>query len=139
MCLSCSNEHKNHKIILYQDKLIDIEKLRNKMHKYENEINKFKQNLEDMISKLKKIIENINIIYNINNNLLNNYKNKKRNYRLLLNLHYMNEYLENEINYIKDKYNYGYNINKLLNIEDNKLKKNKISNLNNQNKKKCKC
>ena len=75
------------------------------MHKYENEINKFKQNLEDMISKLKKIIENINIIYNINNNLLNNYKNIKRNYRLLLNLHYMNEYLENEINYIKDKYN----------------------------------
>ena len=31
MCLSCSNEHKNHKIILYQDKLIDIKNLRNKL------------------------------------------------------------------------------------------------------------
>ena len=40
----------------------------------------------------------------------------------------MNEYIENEINNIKNKYDYGYNINELLNIE---IKQNKI--LNNQN------
>ena len=29
--LLCASEHKNHKIILYQDKLIDIKNLRNKL------------------------------------------------------------------------------------------------------------
>ena len=40
ICLSCSNEHKNHRIVLYQDKLIDIEKLRNKMNEFNKIINK---------------------------------------------------------------------------------------------------
>ena len=46
MCLSCSNEHKKHKIILYQDKLIDTKDLRKKMIEFENVINKLKLNLE---------------------------------------------------------------------------------------------
>ena len=72
----------------------------------------------------------MNIIYNINNNILKRYENKNRNYKLLLNLNYMNEYIENEINNIKDKYKYGYNINQLLNIEEDI---NKISNMDIQN------
>ena len=115
ICLSCYNEHKNHKIILYQEKLLDINILRNKMNEFENVINKLKTNLEEIINKLKNIIENMNSIYNINNNILNNYEiNKSRNYIYLLNLNYMNEYLENEINNIKNEYNFGYNLNKLL-------------------------
>ena len=115
ICLSCYNEHKNHKIILYQEKLLDINILRNKMNEFENVINKLKTNLEGIINKLKNIIENMNSIYNINNNILNNYEiNKSRNYIYLLNLNYMNEYLENEINNIKNEYNFGYNLNKLL-------------------------
>ena len=90
ICLSCSNEHKNHEIISYQDELIDIKKLRNKMNEFENVINKFKLNLEEIMNKFKKIIENMNIIYNINNNLLTNYENKKINHTLLSNLMSLN-------------------------------------------------
>ena len=123
MCLSCSNEHKKHKIILYQDKLIDTKDLRKKMIEFENVINKLKLNLEGIINQLKKTIENMNTLYNINNNILNNYeKNKNRNYKLLLNLNYMDKYIENEINKIKNEYDYGYNLNKLLNIEDTKIR-----------------
>ena len=55
ICLLCSNEHKNHKIILYQDKLIDIDKLKKKMKEFKNEINKLKNNLEEIMNKLKII------------------------------------------------------------------------------------
>ena len=82
LCNLCSNEHKIHKLISYQDELIDIKELRNKMNEFENVINKFKLNLEEIMNKFKKIIENMNIIYNINNNILSNYeKNKNRNYK----------------------------------------------------------
>ena len=135
MCLSCSNEHKNHEIIIYQDKLIDKKILRNKMNEFKDVINKLNMNIEGIINKLKKIMENMNIIYDINNNILTNYEANKnnRNYKLILNFNYMNEYIENEINNIKNKYNYGYNINQLVNIGDKKIIENKILNTNNQN------
>ena len=82
ICLSCYNEHKNHKLILYKEKLIDEKILRNKMNEFENVINKLKINIEGIIIKLKNIIENMNIIYNINNNILKRYENKNRNYKL---------------------------------------------------------
>ena len=75
----------------------------------------------------------MNIIYNINNDLLKKYENKNRNYKLLLNLNYMNKYIENEINNIKDKYKYGDNINQLLNKEEEKIIQDKILNIENNN------
>ena len=129
ICLSCSDEHENHKIISYKDKIINIKNIRNKMNEFENVINKLKINIEEIINKLKKIIDNYNIIYNINNNILNNYeKNKNRNYLLLLNLNYMNQYINNEINNIKDKYNYGNNLNQILNIYNNMIEINDETN-----------
>ena len=50
ICLSCSYEHKNHKIETYSYKFIDIKKLRKKMNEFENVINKLKTNL----NKFKK-------------------------------------------------------------------------------------
>ena len=121
MCISCSSEHKNHKIILYQEKLIDIKNLRDKMNEFKNEINKLKENLEEIINKFKKLIGNMDIIYNINNNILNNYETKKtRNYSLLSNINYVNDYIGYEIIKIKNEYDYGNNINKLLDIIDEK-------------------
>ena len=102
------------------------------MNEFENVINKLKINIEGIIIKLKNIIENMNIIYNINNNILKKYENKNRNYKLLLNLNYMNKYIENEINNIKDKYKYGYNINQLLNKEE-EIIQDKILNIENNN------
>ena len=115
LCLSCTNEHKNHKIVLYQDKIIDIKNLRKKMNEFKDVINKFKLNLEEIINKFKKIMKNMDTIYNINNDILNKYeKNKNRNYKLLLNLNYMDEYIVKEINNIKYEYDCGNNLNKLL-------------------------
>ena len=94
LCLSCSNEHENHQIILYQDEIIDIKKLRKKMTEFESTIIKFKVNLEEAMNKFKKIMENMDIIYNINNNLLKYYeKNKDRNYKLLINIKNMEQYI----------------------------------------------
>ena len=121
ICLSCTNEHKNHKIISYKEKLIDINILRNKMNEFESVINKLKLNLEEIINKLKKIMDNFDNIYNINNNILNNY-NKNRNYKLLLNINYMDTYIDTEINNIKDKFSYGYNLNQLLDIYNDMTK-----------------
>ena len=117
MCLSCSKEHKNHKIILYQNKLIDEKNLRNKLNQPGNETKKFKLNIEEIINKFKKVMENFDSIYNINDNILKNYeKNKNRNYKLLLNLNYMDKYIDNETQNIKDKFDYGKNLNQLLDV-----------------------
>ena len=74
----------------------------------------------------------MNIIYDINNDILKKYENKNRNYKLLLNLNYMNKYIENEINNIKDKYKYGYNINQLF-IKEEEIMQDKILNMDIQN------
>ena len=117
ICLLCINEHKNHKVISYKDKLIDITNLRNKMNEFENEINKLKINLEEIINKFKKIIDNFYVIYNINNNIINNFvKNKNTNYNSLLNLNCIDNYIDNEIDNIRNKYNYGNNLNQLLDV-----------------------
>ena len=105
ICISCSFEHKQHKKILYRDILIniDVDNLKNKMKEFENLKNNLKKFLDEIIKELKTLIENMEIIYNINNNILSNYDiNKNRNYILLLNLNYMSEYIEYEIDKIKN-------------------------------------
>jgi len=66
LCLSCINGHKNHKVISYEDILIDIKKLRKKMNNLEEVINKFKMNLEKIINKFQKLKDNLDIYYIIN-------------------------------------------------------------------------
>ena len=46
LCLSCVSEHKYHKILSYEDKLIDMKKLRKKMDNLNLAKNKVKMNLE---------------------------------------------------------------------------------------------
>ena len=115
LCFSCINEHKNHKQIPYEDNLLDIKKLREKMDNLNTTINKFKANLEEIINKFKKLQENLDLYYNINNNIINNYeKNKKRNYNLLVNLNNINKNIDSEISKLLYEYNYGNNLNKLI-------------------------
>ena len=115
LCLSCINLHKNHKIISYEDILIDIKELKKKMNNLEKVINKFKMNLEEIINKFQKLKDNLDIYYNINNNIINNYeKNKNRNYNLLMNLNNINDTIEDEIDKLRYEYSYGFNLNSLL-------------------------
>ena len=110
LCFTCLNEHKNHELISYEDELIDIKELRNKMNNLNMVINKFKMDLEEIISKLKKLKENLDTYYNINNKIINNYEiNKNRHYNLLISLKNINNNIDNEIKKLKDE----YDLNKL--------------------------
>ena len=131
LCLSCINEHKGHKLLSYEDKLIDIKNLRKKMDNLNIIINRFKKNLEEIISKLKKLENDLDIYYNINNDIINYYeKNKSRNYNLLINLNNINNDIDNEIDKLKNEYNYGNNLNKLFDLY-NEINENNIDIINN--------
>ena len=112
LCVSCINRHKNHELISYEDKLIDIKELRNKMNNLNKVINKFKLNLEETINKFKKLQVNLDTYYNISNDILNNYEiNKNRNYYLLRNLRNICMDIERETATLVSEYSYGYKVN----------------------------
>ena len=115
MCLFCVKEHKNHKIISYEDKMIDIEEIKKKMEKLGDIMNTFKKNIKDIINKFNNILNNMDIYYKINNEIINRYE-KNRNYNLLININNVNESIDNEINNIIKRYNYGRNLNELIDI-----------------------
>ena len=126
ICLSCINEHKTHKSIGYEEKIIDLKEVREKIDNLKIMINKFKDNIKITIDKLIKIGEYLDKFCNINYTIIDNYENNKdnRNYLSLLNLNYIKQSIDDEINTIKHKYNYGFNINKLLYIYDDILNNN---------------
>jgi len=113
LCFSCINGHKNHKVISYEEKIIDIKGLRSKMNELKEVINKFKMNLEEIIAKLKKLEDNLDTYYNINNDIISNYE-KNKNYKLLINLNNIKDSINQELEKLKDDYNYGFNLNCLL-------------------------
>ena len=126
ICLYCINEHSNHNILLYEDKLIDIKRIRRKMDDLRIDINKFKDNLEKIVIKLKTIINNMEIYYNINNNIIQKYEiNKNKNYNLLYNLNHINEIIEKERHKITFNYNYGNNLNQMLYLYNEIMDENK--------------
>ena len=107
--------HKNHELILYEEKLIDIKELRNTIDILNIVINKFKMNLEEIINKFKKLQDNFDTYYNINNNIITNYEiHKNRNYNFLMGLKNINDDIDNEIDKLKYECNYCYNLNNLL-------------------------
>ena len=126
ICVLCENEHKEHKTLSHSNILIDIKKLRNKMNDLRNTINKFNENIKEIIKKFNKTMEYMEMYYNINNKILNDYENNKnRNYNILLNLNEINDSIENEIYNIKNKYGYGYNLNRILYIYSDMVEQNK--------------
>ena len=115
LCFSCIIEHKSHKIISYEDIIIDTKILRKSLNFLKKGINKFKKNLEEIIKKFKKIIENMELYYNINDKIIKKYEmNKKRNYNLLISLKNIKDSSDEEINNIKDYYMFGTNLNGML-------------------------
>ena len=126
ICVLCENEQKMHKTLSHSNILIDIKKLRNKMNDLRNTINKFNENIKEIIKKFNKTMEYMEMYYNINNKILNDYENNKnRNYNILLNLNGINDSIKNEIDNIKNKYGYGYNLNRILYIYSDMVEQNK--------------
>ena len=123
ICFSCLEDHKDHKMIGYEEKIINIKKIRERMDELKNMINKFKENIEETIMKFRKVVEYIEKFYNLDNelyNILNYYeKNKDVNYQKLINLNNINDSINNEIKNIVNNYSYGQNLNKLLYLYNN--------------------
>ena len=69
LCLQCTKEHNNHKIILYDNIIPDIDKIKKSLINLKNAIDLFKSDIQIMINKLNEVIKNIDIYYNINYNL----------------------------------------------------------------------
>jgi len=125
ICLSCIEEHKNHKMIGYEEKIINIKKKRKRMNELKSIINKFKENVEEEIMKFRKVAECIEKFYNINNKLLNYYeKNKSQNYQKLTNLENINKSINKEITNIINNHCYGYNLNKMIYLYNDMYNKN---------------
>ena len=123
LCFSCLEDHKEHKMIGYEEKIINIKKIRERMDELKNMINKFKENIEEIIMKFRKVVEYIEKFYNFDNdlyNILNYYeKNKDVNFQKLINLNSINDSINNEIKNIINTYSYGQNLNKLLYLYNN--------------------
>ena len=117
ICVLLVYEHRNHKVILFKDLLIEIKKSRKKVNKLKNVINKSKINLEKIINKFKQIMNMFDIYYEINNNIITNFEKKGiRNHKSLSNLNNISESIDKEILNITYEYDFGYNLNKLLYI-----------------------
>ena len=115
LCFSCINEHIGHKIISYEDILIDTKILRNSLNSLKKRISKFKDNLEEIIKKFKKLIENMELYYNINEKIIKKYEmNKNRNYNLLISLKNIKESIDEEAKYIINEYIFGNDLNAML-------------------------
>jgi len=126
ICSSCLDEHEDHFLNSYEDKLKEIKSLRKKMNYLRKAINKFKDNLEETIIKMKKIMEYMDIYYNINDYILNIYEsNDKINYNKSKNIDNIKESIRNEFVNLKDIYNYGFNLNKIFYLYNELVDENK--------------
>ena len=130
LCIMCGKEHKNHKSILYEDKIPNNDKIKEYMKNLKQSIDIFNKNIEEIIDKLKKVKKNIEIYYNINNQILNNYIIKNRNYEILQNINEINNNkIIEEINNINKDEDINNKIIKILNIY-NKMMNKDISEIN---------
>jgi len=114
ICSLCIKEHTNHMILPYWNMFINIENIRRNINILKEVIKTFKTNSEIIITKIKKIMDNMDIFYRINNDFLNKYKENHISYQTLNNLIEINRSITNEIDNIRYKYNFGYNLNQLL-------------------------
>ena len=125
ICSLCMDEHKTHETQNYEEIKRDIKETRNLMNKLKNDINKFKYNIKEIIKKLNIISEYMDIYYNINNNIIENYENDKNlNYNKIQNLNNIYMSIYDEIKTIKDKYDYGNNLNTMLYLYSDMVNKN---------------
>ena len=128
LCLFC-NEHKNHKKILYTDKLPNKEELNHKKEEFNKNIklfNKEVENLKKLILMILNEVKNkMNIYYKINEDIINNYNENNINYETI---YYLNQFQNNnlgkeiqnliECSGVKNKFNNIYNFYSKMNIDE---------------------
>ena len=117
LCIQCQMKH----IISYMDIMPDIDKIRNKMKELKEIIEKFSKNLDNIINIFQNVKMYIEQYYIINNNIMTNYDINKRNYEIFNNVNNLNNIINNKM--IKD-------IIDIINEEDIKKKFKKIYDIN---------
>ena len=117
ICLLCENEHSFHDNVSYSTMIPNLDKIKNKISELRITIDKFKENINSIIKKLNFIMKYFEIFYNINKNLFDDYaKSGIRNFNKLYNIFNVNNYIEKEIMNLREKCNFGNNINELIYI-----------------------
>ena len=93
ICISCEQEHNNHKLIA-DGNLIpnsdEYKEYKNKLNELRKSINKLKENINEIIDNLNKVTENIELYYKISNEIIKNYDDRNLNYEILYNINEIN-------------------------------------------------
>ena len=114
LCSSCEKEHEFH-IESIQNCTSRCENDKKLLRELRKELNKFNENINEIINKLNIVMKNFETYYNIynsillfleNNNIMNSYQSSNLG-------NYYNSVLL-ELDKIRQEYDYGNNINKLL-------------------------
>ena len=102
LCSLCSKEHLKHNRILISDMILDKNELIIKLNELKKSINIFNNNINNIIEILNIVKENINNYYNLEEYMINKYNKKERNYEILYNLNEIINYNNNIINDINE-------------------------------------
>ena len=117
LCSSCEKEHEFH-VGSIENFSEGYKNHKNRLDELRNTLNKFNNNVREIINKLNKVMESMETYYNIyndillfleNNTIMNSYQSS--------NLEGYNSILF-ELKKIRQEYDYGNNINKLLYISN---------------------
>jgi len=87
ICIECEKNHSDHKLLAYNNLIIEDDEIIKNMEEIRREIDIFNNSIKEKIKQLNKIIENIEEYYKIIKNIIKKYLNdKKQNFHNLINI-----------------------------------------------------
>ena len=128
LCFSCVEKHKNHKIQFYEDIIPDMDMIQNENQNLNKAINQFENTTNHIIEKFKLVLENLKIYYQIYKELIDNFDkddNNKRKYEIYQNINEFKNNIINELNNINENSNTYKQIDKIMEIYEKMVNKNK--------------
>ena len=117
LCPLCEKEHREQNGCYFLTFFGNYQGIRFKLDQLRVSMNKMNENIKETIKKLGKVMENMERFYNVVNNiLLDVEENKMKNYYQKNILKIIIPIIDEELNNIRSKYKYGYNLDQLLYI-----------------------
>ena len=129
LCLICGRDHKNHKVIDFQELILTKEDHQKEISILKENFDKLNEEIDDIIKKLTTVKDNFNIYYNIYNDIINNYNCENTNYELLCNIAEFKNYnnnIRNDIDPIIKDDNISNKFNGIFKIYEKMTNKNSI-------------
>ena len=131
LCASCIKEHLSHNLLVYSDRMPDINILKKEdLTETGKMISQFKDIIKSMIDQLNNLNQNLDKYFDIYSNLISNFDSKKTNNYQIQNINNMKKFNDNFLGnlseIIKDK-NLKYQFMSIISIQSKiqfiKLKK----------------